>query len=212
MSRRKLKQDMLSQLLERKATLDHDNNPSESHLAFIPEILFDNVIELTSVTLNNNDMATVIIGIVCKAYTEVMFKEDVKNWKSKFNTSKVTPVQFQSHTDSPDTLNAAHAIEKINATLETMKSIPNASPVRLILVGPGHTQFTLDAIKHLMKKWTNSDGTERSQKKLYFAISGDTPSEELFELCKELCLTGLCSSIQFFNTIYYRPFGYYNKA
>jgi hypothetical protein len=153
---------MLSQLLKRNATIDQDNNPSESHLAFIPEILFDNVIELTSVTLNSNDMATVIIGIVCKAYTEVMFKEDVKNWKSKFNTSKVTPVQFQSLTDSPDTLNQAHAIEKINATLETLKSIPNGSPVRLILVGPGHTEFTLDAIKHLMKKWTNSDSSERS--------------------------------------------------
>jgi len=201
---------LLNKILK-NASHGQDDKPSESHLAFIPATLFDKVIELTSVTLNSNDMTTLILGIVCKAHTDVMFKADVKEWKSKFNTSSVINVQFQSLTDSPELLNQSHAIEKINSAMETMKAIPNGLPVRLILVGPGHTKFTYQAIKHLLKKWTNSDGSERSQKKLCFVISGDSPSEELFELCKELCLTGLCSSIQFYNTIYYRPFGYYNK-
>lgn len=185
--------------------------PSESHLAFIPEILFDKVVELTQVPVNYNDMTTLILGIVCTAYPESMYKNDVKNWTSKFNTSAIVPVKLKSLADSPNVLNAADAISEINAALERMNTISNDSPVRLILVGPGHTHFTLESIQHLMKKWKTPDGGERLQKKLHFVTSGDTPSEEMFDLCKQLCLTNVCNSVQFYNTMYYNPFGYYNK-
>ena len=155
-------------------------------------------------------MTTVILGIVCQAYSKSMYKNDIKNWKTKFNTSTIHEIECLSLADSPELLNAADAIGKINEALDFMNKIPSDSTIRLILVGPGHTKFTLEAIQHLMKKWKTPDGGERSQKKLHFITSGDTPGEEMFNLCKQLCLTGICTSIQFYNTMYYNPFGYYN--
>ena len=209
----KKKAKALAKLLEEAklhSTERDDHKPSESHLAFIPEMLYDKVVEMTSVSLNNNAMMTLILGIVCSAYPGSMYKNDVKNWNSKFNTSEIHQVEFKSHMDSPELMDRSDAITKINEALERMNEIPNGSPVRLILVGPGHTQFILEAIKHLMKMWKVKDG-ERSEKKLCMVISGDTPSEENFELCKQLCLTGVCNSIHFYNTMYYNPFGYYNN-
>ena len=137
-------------------------------------------------------------------------QNDVKNWRSKFTTSEIYPVDFKSLMDAPELMNQPDAIPKINAALERMNDIPNGSPVRLVLVGPGYTKFILQAIDHLMKMWKAHDG-ERSVKKLCMVISGDTPSEKHFEQCKQLCLTGVCDSIQFYNTMFYNPFGYYNK-
>ena len=187
------------------------DKPLDCHLAFVPQELNDNVIELTSVKLDRGDMTTVVLGIICQAYTKAMWRTDVKNWEREFPNSAFYDLDLETLCDSPNLLNAPDAIKKIDTALTHMNAIEDDLPVRLILVGPGHTKFTMEAIQHLLKQWKMQTGGERVQKRMHFIISGDNDDEENFDLCKQLCLTGVCHSIQFYNTMYYNPFGYYKK-
>jgi hypothetical protein len=183
---------------------------SESHLAHIPNVLHDNVIELTSVRLDCTAEPTVMLGIVNQAYPSSMWEVDANKWQTVFPNSSVIEIKLCSLRDSPQVLDTAIAIPNVEKGLSLMNSISGDTPLRVILLGPGYASILPRTIKHLLKEWKTPDGEERPQKKLNLVISNTTKAEEYFELCKRLCLTGVCHSIQFYNTEYYFPFGRYN--
>jgi hypothetical protein len=191
--------------------LANEEKANESHLAHIPNVLHDNVIELTSVQLDCSAEPTVMLGIVNQAYSSSMWKVDVARWTAVFPNSSIIEIQLYSVRDSPQVLDTAKAIPKVEEGLSLMNSCSDNTPLRLILLGPGYAPGILfKTIRHLLKEWKTPEGGERQQKKLNFVISNTSRVEQYFDLCKRLCLTGVCHSIQFYNTDYYYPFGRYN--
>jgi len=202
----------MNQNMQLLAALQNAEMACDSHLAFIPSELHENVIELTSVKLDRSSITTVMLGIICPpTYSASMWKTDVKSWEHEFPNSAIYEIDLKALPNSPKLLDAADAIEKINRALPRMNDVSDNHPLRLILLGPGHNVFLNQSIQHLLKEWKTPDGGERRKKIIHFIISADTEKEEIFDLCKQLCLTGVCHSIQFYNTRYYHPFGYYNK-
>ena len=187
-----------------------EDNERDIHLAHIPIELHDNVIELTSVPLDYASCLTVMLGVVTPSYSTSMWQVDAANWSKKFPNSTVFDLQLKSARGSPNALDTADASDKIKAAFSVINLINDQSPLRIILLGPGYASFLPYTIKHMIKEWKTEDGEERKKKKLILVISNTTQVNKYFELCKELCLTGLCQAVQFYNTDYYYPFGYYN--
>ena len=187
----------------------------ESYMAFIPTTLHDNVIELTSVKLDrstSDQSMTLMLGFINEIYSSTMWSNDVKKWLHEFPNTAVLQIQLPTERKAPNVLDEAKAIEKINEALERIHSIPDNTPLRMIVLGPAFHPFLFDTIKHLLKEWRTPDGEERRVKQLKFVISNPENDQEYFNFCKKLCLSGLCQSIQFYNTGYYNPFGHYNES
>jgi hypothetical protein len=151
-------------------------------------------------------MLTMFLGIICNSYNEYMWKDDVKKWEHQFVNSPLLEIPMKSVVDLPNVLDAADAIKVTTSALSRMNDVMEPSPVRFVLIGPGHTEFLFSAIEHLLKQWER----EPNKKSLRFVVSGD-PRQLYFEFCKKLCLQGTCHSIQFYNTMDYHPFGFYKN-
>jgi hypothetical protein len=189
---------------------DSVEKASEGHLAHIPKVLHDNVIELTSARLDCTAEPTVMLGIVNEAYPSNLWKVDVNNWMAVFPNSPLIEIQLCNLRDSPRVLDTAISIPNVEKGLSFMNTIPDDTPLRVILLGPGYAPLLKKTIKHLLNEWKTPDGEERPQKKLNLVISNTEIAKEYFKFCKRLCLTGVCHSIQFYNTDYYYPYGRYD--
>ena len=188
-----------------------EEKESDCHLAHIPCELHNNVIELTSVPLDYSSSLTVMLGILTPAYSSVMWKNDVASWSAKFPNSTIVDIQLTSVRNSPNVLDSADAILKIKEALSVINLIDDKTPLRLILLGTRYASFIPKTIRYLLTEWKTQDGENRTQKKLLLVISNTTQAERYFKLCQQLCLTGACHSVQFYNTDYYYPFGYYHE-
>jgi hypothetical protein len=192
-----------------------DYQEMNSYMAFIPSVLHDNVIELTSVKLDrstSDKSTTVMIGFINPTYFHDMWRKDVNKWKLEFPNTSVLELQLHTEKNSAMVIDDSQAIPKIYEAVEKIKQIPDNTPLRLIVLGPGFHEFVFQAIKHLLKEWKTPDGGERRFKKLNFITSDQERGGEFFEFSRKLCLAGVCHSIQFHNTGYYYPFGHYNET
>jgi hypothetical protein len=187
----------------------NEERDNDSHLAHIPSELHDNVIELTSVPLDTGSSLTVMLGILNPSYSSAMWQTDAVKWSTRFPKSNIINIKLRSVRGSPNVLDTADAADTIKAAIEAINSIKGQSALRIILLGPGYASFLPVTIKHLLKEWKTEKGEEGKQKKLNLVISNTTQVDKYFDFCKELCLTGFCHSVQFYNTDYYYPFGYY---
>ena len=95
----------------------------DSHLAQIPTVLHDNVMELTSVTLDRSAEFTVMLGIISAAYSSVMWRDDVGKWKNEFPNSAVFELQLTTLRKSPQLLDAADALPKIDKAFAYMNAV-----------------------------------------------------------------------------------------
>jgi hypothetical protein len=198
-----------------------DYKEVNSLMAFIPTTLHDNVIELTSVKLDrskSDKSTTMMIGFITPTYVHKMWKKDVDKWKGEFPNTSVCDLELHTKTHFPANgeaqviLDDTKANEAVNNVLPIIKQIPDNTPLRMIVLGPAFHPFLFDTIKHLLKEWRTPDGKERRFKKLNCIISNTKKESEFFDFCRKLCLSGVCQSVQFYNTDYYRPFGHYNEG
>ena len=121
-----------------------------SLMAFIPTTLHDNVIELTSVKLDrstSDKSTTVMIGFITPTYFHDMWKKDVDKWKGEFSNTSVCELQLHTETNLPTVIDEAKAIEAINKALVKIKQIPDNTPLRMIVLGPGFHEFIFQVIK-----------------------------------------------------------------
>jgi hypothetical protein len=192
------------------------NQPTEAHLAFIPDNLSDNVITLNAATLNRENMKTVFIGILTTSYTQTMWEIDRKKWIDHFQllNQQCIDVKMLELRDLPGKVDSARAIVEINAALVILSNVVCGQSIRIIFLGPGMSQLTLDAFTHLVREWKTPDNQDRrSEDKLLQVVThGDNKVFNLFKLCERLCLSGLCQSIEFYDTMKYYPFGRYRKS
>jgi hypothetical protein len=192
------------------------NQPSEEHLAFIPDHLRSNVVTLSATTLSCNAMKTVFIGITTKVYTPSMWDDDRRKWVSSFQLliQNCIDVKMQELRDSPGKVDCARAIVEINAALVILSAVPCGESIRVICLGPAMSQLTLDTLTYLVREWKTPENSGRnsSDKRLQVVTTGDGDKLNLFKLCQKLCLSGVCQSIEFYDTMQYYPFGLYRKS
>jgi len=195
---------------------DQRNQPSEEHLAFIPDYLNDNVITLNATTLSRANMKTVFIGITTTVYTPSMWAEDLRKWMSHFQLLQqdCVDVKMQELQDSPGKIDCARALVEINRAMVILSNVLCGEPIRVICLGPGTSQLPLDTLTHLVREWKTSENIPRrpTDKRLQVVTTGDCKPFNLFRLCKHLCIAGVCQSIEFYDTMQYYPFGHYRKS
>ena len=122
--------------------------------------------------------------------------------------------------DSPGKVDCARAIVEINKALEKLCQVACGEFIRIIFLGPAVSQLTLDTLTYLVREWKSPDYAERnsSDKKLQVVTTGELEKTvggkdyNMFNLCKKLCIAGVCQSIEFYDTMQYYPFGHYRKA
>jgi len=195
---------------------------SEEHLAFIPDCLSDNVIILNAARLSRGSMKTLLIGITTEIYTPSMWDEDARKWSSHFQLIRENCIEVKmlEMRDSPGKVDCARAIVEINKALEKLCQVACGEFIRIIFLGPAVSQLTLDTLTYLVREWKSPDYTERnsSDKKLQVVTTGELEKTaggkdyNMFNLCKKLCIAGVCQSIEFYDTMQYYPFGHYRKA
>jgi hypothetical protein len=190
--------------------------PTEAHLAFIPNQLFGKVLTINATTLTTNDMKTVFIGIITKSYTATMWDRDVQSWIDNFQLLRqhCIYVKMKELDDFLGAIDTARAIVEINTVMVDLSNVPCGQPIRVILLGPGMSKLTLHALTYIMREWkTPENNTRRAEdKKLQVVTSGDSCEHNILKLCQQLCLAGVCQSIEFYNTMQYYPFGHYRKS
>jgi len=205
-----------------QADMAQQNQPSEEHLAFIPDYLNDNVITLSATRLSRNSMKTVLIGITTRIYTPSMWDEDARRWTSHFQLLRQNCIEVKmlEMRDSPGKVDCARAIVEINRALEDLSNVPCGEFIRVIFLGPGLSQLTLDTLTYLVREWKTPENTDRksADKKLQVVTTGELQKTamgkdySMFNLCKKLCIAGVCQSIEFYDTMEYYPFGHYRKS
>jgi hypothetical protein len=205
-----------------QADTTQQNQPSEEHLAFIPDYLNDNVITLSAARLSRNNMKTVLTGITTGIYTPSMWENDARKWTNHFQLllQNCIEVKMLEMRDSPGKVDCARAVVEINRALEELSKVPCGEFIRVIFLGPAVSQLTLDTLTYLVREWKTPDNTARyaTDKKLQVVTTGELEKTaigkdyNMFNLCKKLCIAGVCQSIEFYNTMQYYPFGYYRKS
>ena len=200
---------------------DEDSDqPSSEHLAFIPKRLTGNVITLKSEELNKERIGTVFLGIITPEYNQSMWDLDVQRWKEGFNLPNTTQycievkMQNLNLSDGKPTkkVDAASAIVEIETALTVINAAPCGVPIRVIFLGPGVSQLTLDALMYLVREWKAPNNETRNDKYIQVVTTGVLMQRNLFDLCKKLCLAGICQTIQFYDTMQYYPFGHYRRS
>jgi arginine repressor len=195
---------------------NHHHQPSEEHLAFIPEILQDNVITLQGATLSRDFMKTVFIGITTTAYTPSMWDDDRGKWMNSFQLlqQNCVDVRMLELRESPGKVDCARAVVEINRALVILSNVTCGESIRVICLGPSMSQLILDTFTYLLREWKTPENEARSSdcKRVQVVTTGDGDQLNLFKLCKELCLSGVCQSIEFYDTMEYYPFGHYRKS
>jgi len=116
--------------------------------------------------------------------------------------------------DALGKVDSARGIVEINAAMVILNNVPCGQTIRIIFLGPGMAQLTLDALTHLVREWKTPDDEDRtaSNKKFQVVTTGDNKRFNLLKLCQRLCLSGVCQSIEFYDTMKYYPFGRYRKS
>jgi len=167
-------------------------------------------------------MKTVLIGITTVCYTPSMWDEDARKWTNHFQVFRQNciEVKMQEMRDSPRKVDCARAIVEINRALEELSKVPCGEFIRVIFLGPGLSQLTLDTLTYFVREWKTPDNTERkaTDKNLQVVTTGQlgktAPGKDfnMFKLCQKLCIAGICHSIEFYDTMQYYPFGHYRKS
>ena len=210
----------LEELLRRSTINRTDRNqrdqPSEDYLAFIPDDLKDNVVTLQGTTLSRDFMKTVFIGITTNAYTPSMWDDDRGKWMNSFQLLQqdCIEVKMQELRDSPGKVDCARAIVEINKAMIILSNVTCGESIRVICLGPSMARLTLDTFTYLLREWKTPENEARSSdcKRVQVVTTGDGDKLNLFQLCKQLCLSGVCQSIEFYDTMEYYPFGHYRKS
>lgn len=195
---------------------DRKDQPSEDHLAFIPNQLNSNVVTLNSTPLNTDGMKMVFIGITTTFYNASMWASDVKRWIEYFRLllQDCIEIQMLELRDAPGKVDSARAIVEITKALVVLSNVPCGQSIRVICLGPGVTQLTLDTLTYLIREWKTQDNQPRvkEDKKLQVVTTGDNKQMNLFKLCEKLCISSACQSIEFFDTMQYWPFEHYRSS
>lgn len=111
------------------------------------------------------------------------------------------PVIAQSG-DVKDSLDARDAIPKIQAALNTL-NVLNDTKIRIVILGTGCAHFLFEAITYVLKEWHHN-----YPKQVQFFTSGDTGNSDFSKFCQWLCISKVCETIEFINTMDYHPFGF----
>jgi len=200
---------------------DEDSHqPCADHLAFIPKKLTGNVITLKSEELNKERIGTVFLGIITPEYDQSMWDLDVQRWKNEFDLPNTTQycievkMQNLNLSDGKPTkkVDAASAIVEIETALTVINKAALGATIRVIFLGPGVSQLTLDALMYLVREWKAPNDETRNDKNIQVVTTGVLVQRNLFDLCKKLCLAGICQTIQFYDTMQYYPFGHYRRS
>lgn len=198
------------------------DKPIPEHHAFIPQQQRSNVLYMTSRPLTGDTMSTIFIGTIRPNYTEEMWQEDVRNWKEHLGDHPYYSIDLQPVSephDDPnsiggstlrmvDRLDSKKGIPKIESALQAMNALPAGERIRVIILGTGYSQFSYDSITYMLREWKDPSGTARTGKHMQFITSGDTKKRDMNHFCQWLCITGICQSIEFYNTHNYHPFGF----
>src|SRR5271170_5115887 len=175
---------------------DEDSHqPSAEYLAFIPKKLTGNVITLKSEELNKVLIGTVFLGIITPEYTQSMWDFAVQRWKDEFELPSTTQycievkMQNLNLLDGKPTkkVDAASAIVEIETALTVINAAPCGVPIRVIFLGPGVSQLTLDALMYLVREWKAPNNETRNDKCIQVVTTGVQMQRNLFDLCKKLC-------------------------
>jgi len=204
------------QTVNQAPTTQLSDQPSEQYLAFIPRELKDNVVTLNAATLNTENMKTVFIGITTRKYTPSMWDDDRSKWIESFQllTQNCIDVKMQELRESPGKVDCARAIVEVNRALVILGNVTCGESIRVICLGPGMSQLTLDTLTYLVREWKTPENAARKivDKKLQVVTTGDGSVLNLFKLCQKFCLSGVCQSIEYYDTMQYYPFGHYRKS
>lgn len=189
--------------------------PHVEHYSFIPSQLRSNVLVMKAEPLNRSKMVTLFVGTIRVNYTDMMWREDVDQWKKHFGPEPhntyfeidLLPVR-QATGETLDQMNSRDAIPKIEQAMVSLNQVEKESFIRIVCLGTGFSQFLYEAIQFILSEWKNPDGTDRKDKHLQFVTSGDTKNNDLCSFCRWLCVSGVCKTVEFYNTKEYHPFGY----
>jgi hypothetical protein len=204
----------LAKELRKKAR--QSDEPDSTHLSFIPQVLRSPVLLMKAQPLQMKQMATVFLGTIRINYTEDMCKQDIEQWKLTFGNQTYFEIvilpMLSSTGDVKDQVNGRDAIPKIEEALKGLNHLPDHEYIRIVCLGTGYSKFLYESITFLLKNWQKPDGTIRSEKHLQFVTSGDTKKNDLCNFSRWLCVSGICATVEFYNTREYHPFGFCAEA
>jgi hypothetical protein len=198
--------------LQQHSMLDHGqtDRPQSNYLSFVPQTLQSNVLLMTARPLQPDKKTTVFLGTIRPNYIPAMWAQDVQQWQQNLGAQHYLEIQLFPLGETPELaqqLNASDAIPKILTALQSLNNLPKGEHIRIICLGTGYSSFLYTALTYLLKEWRNSDGTQRTGKFMQFITSGDTGKRDLSDFCQWLCISGVCESIEFYDTQRYHPFG-----
>jgi len=183
------------------------NEPSPEHMSFIPAVQRSNVLLMKSKALEVENMTTLFIGSIRQNYTRPMWDADVQKWMSKLGTQRYYYIILQPWGER-DAMDSTDAIPKMEQALLDINTLPAGEKIRVIVLGTGHAGFLFDALSYLLREWKNSTGTARTGKYLQFITAGDTEKRSWCHFCQWLCISEVCETVEFYNTMSYHPFGF----
>lgn len=181
------------------------NKSAEAH---IPFTLRDSVLMLSSTQAYVGNLPTIFVGIVDEDYPEAMWMKHATRLSRLFNFEMDFAYDIKVNGAGSQTIDAeqmgqdmSNAIDLINNTMQQH----NFESIRIIGMGVHSATGVHDALESLVKGWN----LQWDKKKVQFVALGDSMQSSYLNFCKALCLKKICAAVQFYKTMDYDQFGYF---
>ena len=177
--------------------------------AHIPATLRDPVIELTPAEAYSGNLPTIFVGVVDEDYSRDMWMRQADRFSRLFNFDMDNwGRHIMVNGDGCETIDAEQMGHDMSEAIDLINNFQQQcafAMIRIVRMGIHSTIGLNKATEALVKGWN----LEWGKKVIQFIALGDSESSHYLNFCKALCLQKICAKVQFYKTMDYDQFGYF---
>ena len=178
-----------------------------THLA---TALRDPLITLSFENPWTGNIPTILIGVVNEHYLDEEFdrhKQRILHLFKITDSSYLLEIRASSTGFGSRVLDDHKLGEDMATTIQTINCL-ETDQLRIIHLGVGNTVSVDDSIESLIRGWDKP----LKEKKIQFIALGESSDFHLLNFCKGLCMKQLCGYLQFYSTMDFTNYGYFDVS
>jgi len=156
----------------------------------------------------NMHVPTIFIGVIDNDYTAIMWNNDAGKMCKLFSCAldDAFILKLQSEAEDEECVDSDVLNDSMEQALQYVNS-KQAKCIRIVRIGAVNSTSIKDALQSLIEGWSQPP----DQKDVIFVTCGDSYDFDTLRFCKTLCLTKKCNSLEYYDTLDYNSFGFFDQ-
>ena len=178
-------------------------------MTHIPTALHD---PLTLISWENpwsGNIPTIMIGIILEHFLEEDWESQRRRFSTLFNItdpSFIMEIKTRNVGFGSNLLDGTQLKEETTVALHILNCL-ETTQLRIIHLGMASGPGLNESVESIIRGWN----IPAANKQIQLITAGEAAGLFYFNFCKSLCLRRLCESVQYYNTMDFTNFGYFDS-